>query len=113
MAENQSLIPAERIEQAILLIRDQQVILDKNLADLYEVERKSFNRAVRPNHARFPADFMFQLTAEEFANLRCQTGISSWSGCRYPPYAFTEQGVAMLSSTLNSERAIRVNIEIM
>lgn len=89
---------------------------------LYEVETKELNRAVKRNRDRFPADFMFQLTAEEFADLRYQSGTSSlksqigtsrWGGRRYPPYVFTEQGVAMLSSVLHSERAIQVNIEIM
>jgi hypothetical protein len=113
MAEKHWLVPAERIERAILLIRDQKVMLDKDLAALYHVETKSLTRAVRRNQARFPADFMFQLTAEEFANLRFQFGTSSWGGRRYLPYAFTEQGVAMLSSVLHSERAVRVNVEIM
>lgn len=88
-------------------------MLDKDLAELYGVQTKAFNRAVKRNQARFPPDFMFQLTAKEFANLRFQIGTSSWGGRRYRPYAFTEQGVAMLSSVLNSERAVRVNIEIM
>lgn len=113
MPEEHSLVPVERIERAILLIRDQKVMLDKDLAALYDVETKALTRAVRRNQARFPADFMFQLTAEEFANLRCQFDTSSWGGRRYRPYAFTEQGVAMLSSVLHSERAVRVNIEIM
>jgi hypothetical protein len=113
MVEEHSLVPAERIERAILLIRDQKVILDKDLAALYDVETKALTRAVRRNRARFPGDFMFQLTAEEFADLRRQFGTSSWGGRRYPPYAFTEQGVAMLSGVLQSERAVRVNIEIM
>jgi hypothetical protein len=97
-------------------------MLDEDLADLYQVETKTLNRAVRRNLDRFPPDFMFQLTAAEFANLRYQSGTSSpgagadtskWGGRRYPPFAFSEQGVAMLSTVLNSARAIQVNIEIM
>lgn len=109
-----SIIPSERIERAILLIRSEKVILDADLAGLYGVETKALTRAVRRNLLRFPADFMFQLTKEEFRNLRRQFGTSSrWGGRRYPPYAFTEQGVAMLSSVLHSPRAVHVNIEIM
>ena len=112
---NTDLIPSEKIEKAIYLIRGEKVMLDRDLASLYEVETKVLNRAVKRNRQRFPSDFMFQLTAEEAENLRCQIGTSSWShgGRRYLPYVFTEQGVAMLSSVLNSERAILVNIEIM
>src|SRR5439155_11455021 len=113
MTDKQALIPAERIERSILFIRGQKIMLDKDLAELYGVQTKAFNRAVKRNQARFPPDFMFQLTAKEFANLRFQIGTSSWGGRRYRPYAFTEQGVAMLSSVLNSDRAVRVNIEIM
>ncbi len=115
MADSRSVVPAERIERSTLLIRSQKVMLDDDLAALYEVETKALNRAVRRNLDRFPEDFMFHLTDEEFANLRYQSGTSSsaWGGRRYPPYAFTEQGVAMLSSVLRSERAVRVNIEIM
>jgi hypothetical protein len=109
-----SLVPAERIEKSILLIRRQKVILDADLAELYGVETRSLVQAVKRNIERFPEDFMFQLTAEEFASLRSQTVTSSeWGGRRYPPYVFTEQGVAMLSSILHSRRAIQVNIEIM
>jgi hypothetical protein len=109
-----SLIPAERIEKAILLIRGQKVMLDADLAVLYGVETGALTRAVKRNLERFPRDFMFRLTNKELANLRCQFGISSqWGGRRYPPYAFTEQGVAMLSSVLRSKRAVLVNIEIM
>jgi len=114
MAELKPLIPIERIERAIFLIRGQKVMLDLDLAALYGVETKMLNRAVRRNIDRFPEDFMFQLTKEEFENLRCQFGTSRlWGGRRYPPYVFTEQGVAMLSSVLNSKRAIKVNVEIM
>lgn len=106
------LVPPERITQVILMIRRQKVILDEDLADLYQVETKVLNRAVKRNPGRFPEDFMFQLNIEEFANLRFQFGTSRWGGRRYPPYAFTEQGVAMLSSVLRSDRAIKVNVEI-
>ncbi|MDD2684695.1 MAG: ORF6N domain-containing protein [Gallionella sp.] len=107
-----------QIESKMFLIRSQKVMLDEDLAALYEVETKALNRAVKRNLDRFPADFMFQLTAEEFASLRFQYGTSNEKsavrgGRRYAPYAFTEQGVAMLSSVLHSERAIQVNIEIM
>ena len=111
-----------QIESQILLIRGQKVMLDEDLAALYEVETKELNRAVKRNIERFPDDFMFQLTADEFADLRFQFGTSSlksqidtsrWGGRRYPPYAFTEQGVSMLSSVLRSSRAIQVNIAIM
>jgi len=114
MVNKKSLIPVDRIEQAILLIRGQKVMLDADLAALYGVETKMLVRAVKRNINRFPTDFMFQLSKEEFDNLRFHFGTSSdWGGRRYPPYAFTEQGVAMLSSVLHSQRAIQVNIEIM
>jgi len=114
-AEN-SAVPIERITGAILLIRGQKVILDEALAALYEVNVKALNQAVRRNRDRFPADFMFQLTREEGAFLRSQfVTLKTGRGRhrKYLPYAFTEQGVAMLSSVLRSERAVRVNIEIM
>ena len=99
---------------SILDIRTQKVMLDSTLAELYGVETGALTRAVRRNDGRFPADFMFQLTKSEFEDLKRQSGISSgWGGRRYPPYAFTEQGVAMLSSVLHSKRAVQVNIEIM
>jgi len=108
------LIPIERIEKSILLIRKQKVMLDSDLAELYGVETKELNKAVKRNLDRFPSDFMFQLSDKEFENLRYQYGTSSsWGGRRYPPYAFTEQGVAMLSSVLQSKRAVEVNIQIM
>lgn len=111
---NKSLVPADRIEKAILLIRGQKVMLDADLAALYGVETKVLVQAVKRNLERFPEDFMFQLNHKEFAILRSQFVTSSdWGGRRYPPYAFTEQGVAMLSSVLRSPRAIQVNIEIM
>jgi len=111
----QALIPVERIEHAILLIRGQKVMLDRDLAALYGVETKSLNKAVRRNLDRFPSDFMFQLTAEEAQNLRFQIGTSSsgYGGRRYLPYVFTEQGVAMLSSVLRSMQAVQVNVAIM
>ena len=115
MAES-SLILAERIERAILLIRGHKVMMDSDLAELYGVETKNLNKAVKRNLARFPADFTFQLSPEEDAALRFQSGTSKpvgRGGRRYLPYAFTELGVAMLSSVLNSERAIEVNIAIM
>ncbi len=107
-----NLIPQERIEGKIYLIRGKKVMLDHDLAFLYGVETKQFKRAVKRNITRFPEDFMFELTNEEYQNLRCQFGTSSWGGRRYLPCVFTEQGVAMLSSVLNSERAIQVNIQI-
>ncbi len=115
-AAARALIPIERITRSILLIRGQKVMLDEALAALYEVEVKVLNQAVRRNAVRFPADFMFQLTAEEAKRLRSQivtleTGRGRYR--KYEPYAFTEQGVAMLSSVLRSGRAVRVNIEIM
>ena len=107
-------VPLRRIEQAILQVRGHRVTLDADLAALYDVETGALVRAVRRNAYRFPEDFMFQLTPQEFDNLRCQIGISSsWGGRRHPPYAFTEQGVAMLSSVLRSKRAAQVNVEIM
>jgi hypothetical protein len=109
-----SLIPADRIEKAILLIRGQKVMVDADLAELYGVETKSLVRAVKRNIERFPADFLLQVTAEEFEALRYHFGTSkSRGGRRYLPYAFTEQGVAMLSSVLRSPRAVQVNVEIM
>ncbi len=111
--ESKALVPVETIEQKILLIRGQKVMLDRDLAKLYGVPTKSLNLAVKRNLDRFPSDFMFQLTEEEFFNLRFQFETSSWGGQRYLPYAFTENGVAMLSSVLNSKRAVQVNIQIM
>jgi hypothetical protein len=108
-------LPIESIEKSILLIRGHKVLLDVHLSALYGVTTKRLNEQVRRNRARFPEDFMFQLTAEEAASLRSQFATSNKGrgGRRYAPYAFTEQGVAMSSTVLNSERAIRVNIEIM
>ena len=109
-----SILPAERIEKSILLIRGHKVLLDRDLAELYGVPTKVLLQAVKRNKKRFPVDFMLQLSPEELKNLRSQFVTSSaWGGRRYPPYAFTEQGVAMLSSVLHSDRAIDVNIAIM
>lgn len=110
---SKQLIPSEVIEGRIFLVRGQKVLLDKDLASLYGVQTRDLNKAVRRNIDRFPGDFMFQLTGKEFENLKYQFGTSSWGGTRKLPMAFTEQGVAMLSSVLHSKRAVRVNIEIM
>ncbi|WP_395053470.1 ORF6N domain-containing protein [Flavobacterium sp.] len=106
------LITEHIIMSKILLIRDQKVIIDSDLSLLYGVENKQLKRQVRRNLERFPEDFMFELTEVESEILRSQIGTSSWGGNRYKPLAFTEQGVAMLSSVLNSSTAIKVNIEI-
>lgn len=107
-------LPAERIESRIYLLRGHKVMLSPDLADLYEVEPRALVQAVKRNIERFPEDFMFQLSQEEFDNLKSQIVISSWGGLRRAtPYAFTEQGVAMLSSVLRSKRAVMVNVEIM
>ncbi|OGS22167.1 MAG: hypothetical protein A3J83_03685 [Elusimicrobia bacterium RIFOXYA2_FULL_40_6] len=106
-------IKQDIVERKIFVIRGFNVMLDKDIAELYGVKTKSLNLAVKRNIYRFPYDFMFQLTKEEFDNLRFQSETSSWGGVRYMPYVFTEQGVAMLSSVLNSKRAIKVNIGIM
>ena len=105
----------DQIARRILLLRGQRVLLDRDLADLYDVPTKALNQAVRRNRSRFPEDFMFQLTPDEAANLKSQSVTSSQEhgGRRHVPYAFTEQGVAMLSSVLRSPRAIAVNIGIM
>lgn len=104
----ETLIPNETIVQKIILIRQQKIMLDSDLAQLYRVETKYLKRQVKRNIERFPNDFMFEPTPEEVENLRCQIGTSSWGGTRYTPMAFTEQGVAMLSSVLNSGIAIQV-----
>ena len=124
------LIPYENIKTKIYFIRGQKVMIDRDLAVLYGVDTGALNRGVKRNIERFPSDFMFQLTKKEFENLKCQIGISShkksedkddlryqfgtsnWGGIRRPPYAFTEPGVAMLSTVLNSKRAIQINIAI-
>ena len=106
-------IPKEIIEQKIFLLRGHEVIFDKDLAALYGVGTRDLNKAVTRNLDHFPGDFMFQLSPREFKNLMFQFGTSSWGGTRKRPRAFTEQGVAMLSSVLKSKRAVQVNIEIM
>ena len=106
-------INEEKIAQQIFFVRGEKVMLDYDLAKLYEVKTKVFNQSVKRNIKRFPLDFMFQLTQEEYENLRSQIVTSSWGGRRFLPFAFTEQGVAMLSGILNSDRAIEVNIAIM
>ena len=106
-------VPIERITSKIYLIRGQKVMLDRSLAELYGVKTKVLKQAVKRNIGRFPKDFMFELTKLEFDNLRSQIVTSSWGGTRYSPMVFTEQGVAMLSSVLNSDTAIKVNIQIM
>lgn len=111
--ESKSLVPDEVISSKIYFIRDKNVMLDKDLAELYCVETRVLNQAVQRNKERFPEDFMFQLSAEEYEILISQFVTSSWGGTRKMPYAFTEQGVAMLSSVLRSKQAIRVNIQIM
>jgi hypothetical protein len=116
MAKTELVIPEERIEKAILLIRGHKVMLDSDLAELYGVTTKRLNEQVRRNLKRFPLDFMFQLTFDEAAGLRSQIAtLKTGRGQhrKYLPYAFTEQGVAMLSTVLNSDRAIEVNIAIM
>jgi phage regulator Rha-like protein len=109
-------VPLEVIRGKIYLVRGQKILIDSDLAEMYGVETKNLNKAVKRNISRFPQDFMFQLTIEESASLKFQIGTSSQSGHggrRYNPYVFTEQGVAMLSSVLNSDRAVQVNIAIM
>ena len=112
--EEVSIIPDEIISNKIYLIRNQKVMLDRDLADLYQVETKRLKEAVRRNINRFPDDFMFEMTKKELENWRTQiaTSNSDKMGLRYAPMVFTEQGVAMLSSVLNSDRAIAVNIKI-
>lgn len=107
------LIPQETIRNKILFLRGKKVMLDRDLAELYGVETKYLTRQVRRNKERFPNEFLLTLTRQEVAILRCQIGTSSWGGLRYLPYAFTEHGILMLSSILNSKRAIQVNIQIM
>jgi len=113
-AINQSrpIVADEIVMSKIYFIRGHKVMLDEDLAVLYDVETKQLKRQVRRNNSRFPEDFMFELTKKEFEDLRSQNDTSSWGGTRYMPMAFTEQGVAMLSSVLSSERAIKVNIQI-
>jgi len=110
---SETLLAVERIESVIFSVRGERIILDVDIAALYGVETRILVQAVKRNTDRFPQDFMFQLTPEEISNLRYQFGTSSWGGRRYLPYAFTEQGVAMLSGVLRSEQAVKVNVEIM
>lgn len=108
------LLPVERITSKIYLLRNEKVLIDRDLAELYGVESRELNQAVKRNIERFPEDFMFQLTREEYNSLRSQfVTLKRGQHSKYLPYAFTEQGVAMLSSVLNSERAVQVNIAIM
>ncbi len=113
LSKSISLVPQERIESKILLIRGKKVMIDRNLAELYGVETKHLIRQVRRNLDRFPSDFLLTITQQEVANLRYHFGTSSWGGRRYQVLAFTEHGILMLSSILNSPRAIQVNIQIM
>ncbi|MBK8291466.1 MAG: ORF6N domain-containing protein [Flammeovirgaceae bacterium] len=120
MKELSVVTTSDFIATKILFLRDEKVLLDADLALLYGVETKRLKEAVKRNSERFPDDFMFQLTKDEWLNLRSQTASSSspagkagWGGTRYPPFAFTEQGVAMLSGILNSPRAVETNIAIM
>ena len=114
MKTSSFIIPAERIERRIFYLRSVKVMLSPDLAELYGVAVKALNQTVRRNLYRFPEDFMFQLSREEFDDLKSQIVTSSWGGMRRAlPYAFTEQGIAMLSGILKSPRAIRVNVEIM
>ena len=108
-----SVIPDEVVISKIFVVRNQQVMLDTDLAELYGVETRRLNEQVKRNIDRFPEDFMFQLTKDEFDNLKSQIATSSWGGRRTLPYVFTEHGVLMLSSVLNSDRAIKINIQIM
>ena len=110
---NTSLIPDELVINKIYLIREQKVMLDSDLAELYGVETKVLNQAINRNMERFPEDFMFQLDQQEWSNLKSQIVTSRWGGRRKVPRAFTEYGVLMLSSVLNSARAIQVNIQVM
>src|SRR5258706_14666290 len=113
-ASKEVMIPDEMVINKIYLIRGKKVMLDRDLDGLYAVETKRLKEAVRRNRDRFPGDFMFEMTPEELENWRSQIATSNFDkmGLRYPPFCFTEQGIAMLSSVLNSETAIRVNIQI-
>lgn len=116
MSTDSPLVSQRQIEDAVLALRGEKVLLDADLADLYGVTTKALNQAVKRNQSRFPNDFMFRLSPEETAQLnRSQTvtGSQKHRDPRFPPFAFTEQGVAMLSTVLRSERAVQVNIEIM
>ncbi len=113
MNKSLKIIPEEIIERRICVINGHNVMFDFDLADLYGVPTKVLNQAVTRNKDRFPADFMFRLSAADFENLKSQTVTSSWGGRRHPPRAFTEHGILMLSSVLRSKRAVQVNITIM
>ncbi|MEK7720168.1 MAG: ORF6N domain-containing protein [Bacteroidota bacterium] len=110
---NALVIPDEVLMNKIYLIRGQKVMIDNDLSELYGVETRRLNEQVKRNISRFPEDFMFQLSVDEFINLKSQIATSSWGGRRKLPYVFTEHGVLMLSSVLNTERAIKVNIQVM
>lgn len=110
---NSSTVPDDLISSKIYFIRDYKIMIDSDLSELYQVKTKRLNEQVKRNLNRFPEDFMFQLTVDEWKILKSQNATSSWGGRRVPPYVFTEHGVLMLSSILNSERAIAVNIQIM
>lgn len=112
MLENSIIIPTERIVSKIYIVRNRKVMFDRDLAELYGVKTSNLNLAVKRNIKRFPEDFMSQLNKTEFKNLMFQFATSSWGGTRKLPFVFTEQGVAMLASVLNSERAISVSIQI-
>lgn len=114
MAKNslQTLVADQKILNKIYVVRGEKIMLDSDLAEMYGVETKRLKESVKRNLDRFPKDFMLALTEKEWLNLRSQIVTSSWGGARYKPFAFTEQGVAMLSSILNSKTAIEVNIKI-
>ncbi|MEK7547724.1 MAG: ORF6N domain-containing protein [Patescibacteria group bacterium] len=109
---SKKLVISPSIENVIYIIRGQRVMLDEDLAKIYGTETKVLNQAIRRNEERFPGDFMFQLTVEEFANLRSQFVTSSYGGRRYMPFAFTEHGAVMLASVLKSKRAVQMSIEV-
>ncbi|MDI1320848.1 MAG: ORF6N domain-containing protein [bacterium] len=112
MKKRAPIVPADSLESRILTLRGQKVLLDTDLAEIYGVETSALNRAVKRNSHRFPSDFIFQITREEFANLRCQFGISSsrYGGRRFLPYVFTENGAVMAANVLNSEQAVRMSV---
>jgi hypothetical protein len=112
MPATKATLTPQALAGRILIVRGQRVMLDTDLAELYEVETKAFNQAVKRNLQRFPGDFMFRLTAEEFANLRSQFVTSSWGGRRYPPLVFTEHGAIMAAAVLNSDRAVEMSVYV-
>lgn len=112
MTDKTLIATVEQIESRIFFIRGQKVMLDADLAELYEVETRRLNEQVRRNNERFPEDFMFQLTTEEFANLKSQFATSSWGGRRKLPFVFTEHGAIMAASVLNSKRAIETSVQV-